>query len=307
MTSSSAGIRPVAALLPIAFLLAAVVLADPPASGAAEDSLPASLAAALARRDPAALGDTALPRLAALAAAGALDDLAAALEGWPLARRVAAYAFLQVGTPYAAGPLGEEAPPDTDPIVRFDRVDCTVLNLLAEALAHAAERGPDGLRAAMIRAGYRGGVVSYDSRLHFTVDRIDESPFEEDATRRLAAAAGLPVRARRATLNRRAGGGRWIPIDWVRARDVAYIPRAAARRLGEARRRGALPEAVGVAFVREDRLADGLDVVHEGLLWRGATLVHASSRNGRAVAVPWRAYLDGDGRRNDGVVLFTFR
>jgi len=64
---------------------------------------------------------------------------------------------------------------------------------------------------------------------------------------------------------------------------------------------------MGVAFVVESKLADGLDVVHESMLWKGRTLLHASSMTGRVVTMPWDEYLRGPGRGFDGFVLFEYR
>src|SRR5688572_14040249 len=80
--------------------------------------LPDGLIRALRSRDPLAFADTTLPRLAALDP-GQRAALAESLEAWPVPRRVAAWAFLQVGTPYRLGPLGEEAPPDSQPLITF--------------------------------------------------------------------------------------------------------------------------------------------------------------------------------------------
>lgn len=270
---------------------------DPPPAGA----LPAVLGRAIEAGDPLALADTTLPRLAALDSAQRAA-IAERIAGWPVGRRVAAFAFLQVGAPYRLGPLGEEAPPDDDPLLAFDATDCAVLNLVSTALAHAREAG--GERAAMARLNYRDGVVSYATRLHFTTDRLDAAPWHEDITR---AVGGRLCRTRRVTLNRRADGGYWIPIAWSRERDVTWLPRATARRFAAWHDAGRIPDALGVAFVREATLGDGLDVVHESLLWRGRVLLHASSTTGRVVTVPWPAYLAGPGRRHDGFVLFAYR
>jgi hypothetical protein len=215
---------------------------------------------------------------------------------------VAAWAFLQVGTPYELGPLGEEAPPDKQPLIAFATTDCAVLNLVSAAMAHAPEAG--GERAAMAIANYRGGAVSYATRFHFTTDRLDSCRYYGDITRRVG---GTACRSRTVTLNRRADGGRWIPIDWSRTRDVVYLPRATAAEFARWYDTGRLPEVTGVAFVRESLLGDGLDVVHESLLWRGRTLLHASSTTGRVVTLPWAEYLAGPGRRHDGFVLFEYR
>ena len=263
--------------------------------------LPEPLERAIDRRDPLALADTTLPRVAGLDASQRAA-VAAQISGWKAGRRVAAWAFLQVGTPYELGPLGEEAPPDTQPVIAFATSDCAVLNLVSAALAHAPEAG--GERAAMAIANYRGGVVSYATRFHFTTDRLDSCRYYRHITKSVA---GSECRSRRVELNRRADGSRWIPIEWSRAREVVYVPRALAPRFARWFDEGRLPEATGVAFVQEALLADGLDVVHESLLWKGRTLLHASSRTGRVVTIPWEEYLAGPGRKHDGFVLFEYR
>jgi hypothetical protein len=286
--------RSVAAVLLAATFLAAG--ATPPVA-----PLPETLVHALDRRDALVLADTTLPRLAHLDSAQRAA-VASRLAGWKVPRRVAAWAFLQVGTPYQLGPLGEEAPPDTQPLIEFETSDCAVLNLVSTALAHAPEVG--GERKAMAIANYRGGVVSYATRFHFTTDRLDSCPYYRDITKTVA---GRECRSRSVTLNRRADGSRWIPIDWSRTREVIYVPRALSGRFARWYDEGWLPDATGVAFVRESMLADGLDVVHESLLWKGRTLLHASSATGRVVTIPWAEYLAGPGRRHDGFVLFEYR
>ena len=274
---------------------------DSAAAHAPSAALPEPLTRALALEDPLALADTTLPRLAALDGAQR-RELAGRLAAWNVGRRVAAWAFLQVGTPYRLGPLGEEAPPDTDPVIEFQTTDCAVLNLVSAALAHAGDAG--GERQAMALANYRGGVISYATRFHFTTDRLDSSPYYRDITKRVG---GPDCRSRSVDLNRRADGGRWIPIDWSRRRDVCYVPRALGTRFAHWHDSGRLPAAMGVAFVRRSTLSDGLDVVHESMLWRGRTLLHASSLTGRVVTMAWPAFLQGPGRRYDGFVLFEYR
>ncbi len=263
--------------------------------------LPKSLVRALDRQDPLALADTTLARLADLNR-DQRGEVARRLATWDVGRRVAAWAFLQVGTPYRLGPLGEEAPPDTDPVIEFKTSDCAVLNLVSAALAHAADAG--GERQAMALANYRGGVIAYASRFHFTTDRLDASPYYRDITLRVG---GRACHRRPVLLNHRADGSRWIPIDWSRERDVVYVPRALGSRFARWYDQGRLPAATGVAFVQSSTLSDGLDVVHESMLWKGRTLLHASSRTGRVVTLPWGVFLDGPGRHYDGFVLFEYR
>ena len=285
--------------LPAPLLVAVSLLltgAQPPAA-----PLPGRLASALGSRDPVAFADTTLPRLAALTP-GQRAAMAESLDSWPVPRRVAAWAFLQVGTPYQLGPLGEEAPPDPQPLITFETTDCAVLNLVSTALAHAREAG--GEREAMAIANYHRGIVSYRTRFHFTTDRLDSCPYFRDITRSVGKSK---CRTRRVALNRGVGGKQLIPIEWTRARVVAYVPRASSGDFARWYAEGRLPEVTGVAFVQEKMFSQGLDVVHESLLWRGQTLLHASSRTGRVVTLPWEDYLAGPGLRHDGFVLFEYR
>jgi hypothetical protein len=277
--------------------LAGGARSSPPSGGA----VPEELLHALGRSDPVALADTTLPRLMSLDEGQRLA-IEERMAAWDVGRRVAAWAFLQVGTPYQLGPLGEEAPPDTQPVIQFRTTDCAVLNLVSAALAHAREKG--GERAAMARANYRDGEISYAARFHFTTDRLDASPYYRDVTRRVG---GRACRSRVVVLNRRADGGRWIPIDWARRRTVVYLPREYGSRFPAWHEQGRIPDAMGVAFVQTSKLADGLDVVHESMLWKGRVFLHASSVTGRVVTMPWTEFLTGPGRRYDGFVLFAYR
>jgi hypothetical protein len=293
-------------LLTALLLVAAVRVAAPDAAaqaaeGGAHAALPHALERALDAGDPSLLASAGLPRLSDLGAEQRAA-LAERLEGRGIPERVAAYAFLQVGTPYRLGPLGEGAPPDTDAVIAFGATDCTALNLVSTALAHARDAG--GERAAMAVANYRGGVVTYATRFHFTTDRLDSCRWFADITRQVG---GMRCRSRVVTLNRRADGSRWIDIDWSRKRQVVFVPRGFGAELAREYDRGRIPAAMGIAFVEAARLSDGLDVVHESLLWKGRTLVHASSAAGRVVAVPWSRFLAEHGGRYDGFVLFAYR
>lgn len=282
--------------------------ATPPAGAETRSAgarLPAGLLRALAAGDPAGLASSRLPRLGDLSAAQ-LEALARRLAAWPAPRRVAAFAFLMVGTPYVNGPLGEEEPPDTDPVFAARPADCATVNLVATALAHVPESGTP--RQAMRWANYRDGRVAYAARLHFTTDRLDASPYQADITVRVGRALGAnALRSRTVTLNRKPDGTRWIPIDWERAREVHYIPRDLARGLAALHRSGRLPDAVGVAFVSERMMDRGLDVTHESLLWQGRTLLHGSSAAGRVTTIDFGRYLDDQRARVDGVVIFEYR
>ena len=262
---------------------------------------PAALRPWLELGNPQAFADTTLPRLGQLSSDDRLG-LALRLQQRDVPTRVATYAFLQVGTPYELGPLGEAAPPDTQPVLAFRTTDCTTINLVSAALAHAIDA--TGELPAMARSNYRGGFISYATRFHFTTDRLDSSPWFRDITRR---AGGDACKHQWVTLNQRADGSHWIPIDWTRRREVFYVPRESGAEFERWFTQHRIPAAMGIAFVKASKLADGLDVVHESMLWQGRTLLHASSLSGRVVTLPWRQFLEESGSRYDGFVLFEYR
>jgi hypothetical protein len=260
-----------------------------------------ALDVALSTRNPVVLGDTRLPRLSELSARER-RAIAETLRLEPVPLRVATFLFLQLGTPYEAGSLGEEIAPDTDPLIDFRASDCVVLNLTSWAAAMAV--GDVTERAAMIRAHYRDGIVSHANRFHFSSDRLDHSPMNREITARVGGAA---VKAERIILNRKPDGARWIPIDWERERVMRWIPWSEANRLPFWRRDGRIPELTGIVFVKSSLFAKGLDALHEGNIWRGETVIHASSRHGRVVAQPLEVFLREAGARYDGFLLFEYR
>lgn len=106
--------------------------------------------------------------LAAAALAAEAPDLPALHAAHPgLAARIDAVSAHFLGAPYSLGPLGEgEAGEfDRDPLVAFDRFDCTtfVEEVAAFSLEPDLERAKDLLR----RIRYKDGVVSYETRNHF--------------------------------------------------------------------------------------------------------------------------------------------
>lgn len=220
-----------------------------------------------------------------------LNILSERISSYSIPERVAIYAHLQAGTPYKGGALGEEQLPDTDPFIRYDVTDCTILNLISVSLAHSDSTSSP--RVHMAKAGYSPDTTpSYRSRLHFTTDRLDVSPYFEDVTEKFGKALTKKV-----ILNRKPDGSHWVPIDWERPRKIRYIPASEAGQIKD------YPEILGVAFLKEKFLDKGLDVLHEGLLYRGKQVIHGSSKNGKVVVESYEDMLS----RYDGVVLFSYK
>ncbi len=236
-------------------------------------------------------------------AVAAIDALMRS-PGWaasPPDAKWRALARTRLGTPYALGCLGEEDENDADPVFRLDQADCTVLVLTNSALVRAAS--PADARARLIDIHYRGGTPTYASRIHFTSDRITDSPWFADITSQIAPEPLLvPVSL---TLNRRENGDPLLPIDWERPLTISYLPSARY----DSSVIAALPPVAGVAFVNEKNSRLGFLVSHEGILFDGKTLHHASSLTNTVADIDLRAYLF-EGRekpRFDGMLFYELK
>lgn len=240
------------------------------------------------------------------------DNAERALAGWnaeysKVPARVRSILLARLGTPYVLGSLGEGrgATPDSDPVFRLDEVDCTVLVLTTAALAHASTLAE--AEHNMTFANYRevGGErpITYETRLHFTEDRLDASPYFRNITEKVFPENLLA--SREITLNQKQNGEKLLPIEWSRPMTLRYLPaaRASEELLAE------LPDVTGVAFIKESYFKNGLAAAHEGVILDGTDLVHASSDAKQVVRVPLLEYLRrADGSlRFDGLVFYEFR
>ena len=262
--------------------------------------IPISISKCIENKNFSELADTSIPRLLSLSD-NSRRELLEHLETLSIPERVAVLIFLQVGTPYKTGPLGEDIEPDTDPVFSLKFADCTVMILIAESLAHAIEYR--GETRAMQFANYRVGDISYENRFHFTTDRLDSSPFDRDITKLIAPEF---VKTVSVNLNEKLNGEKWISINWSRKRIINYIPFSKTEDAKNWFESGRLPEAVGVGFLKKKFMENGLDLLHEGFLWKGEILVHASSRAGRVVSVNWRDFIKERGGLYDGVIFYEF-
>lgn len=216
-------------------------------------------------------------------------------------QRLKALSILRLGTPYQFGGLGEESGRDKDPLFRLDVTDCTAFVLTNTALLYS--QNLQEAREMMKFLNYRSPEdISFKGRLHFTTDRNQVSPYFEDITQNIAGEER--TKAQRVVLNRkREGEGRIIDIDWEKETVIKYIPYQYINEEFLAN----LPEAIGVAFVIEDRFESGLDVVHEGFLIGGENLFHASSIEEKVVKVDFLDYFfeePGSAPKFDGIILF---
>jgi hypothetical protein len=218
--------------------------------------------------------------------------------------RLKALAILRLNTPYQLGCLGEESGRDKDPLFRLDVTDCTVFILTNTALLHSKDL--EGAQEMMKSLNYRtDNNITFENRLHFTIDRNITSPYFHDITEEIA---GIDrVIAINLILNRiKEDGSRLIDINWEKEMTLKYIPhKYITENLIDK-----LPKSAGIAFIRKEDAQIGLDVAHEGFLFDNQLFLHASSIEKKVVVINfWDYYFTEDGHtpRFDGVIFFEIK
>lgn len=219
--------------------------------------------------------------------------------------RLKQIALWRVGTPYEIFKLGEEVEPDPDPIIRYDVSDCTGHNLTS--LAAAKSHNWDEAHANMVDVHYKpdsNGVkqATYQSRWHYTVDRITMNPNTVDITQTLLPRTALD--SVNITLNVKANGQEFLDLGWNRNMTAYYIPNEAITPELMAK----LPKIVGVTFVKPSYFKMGIVMGHEGMIIDGKYLVHASQSAGETVKLDFlKYYFPKDGPFFAGIMIFEFK
>ncbi len=193
-----------------------------------------------------------------------------------------------LGTPYKKNPLGEE---EGELLYRTDYFDCTtfVLSVIAEKKAN--HKTPQDI---MLEINYHPpSNVSYNNRNHFTTYRNKISPYFEDITKSIGENY---TKTKKIVLNKKTEGKRIIDINWEEEVTIYYILSEDVKKITNN-----IPREVGVGFVNTSRFSEGLDVVHEGLLFDRETLFHASLKEKKVVQQNFLEYLD---ENNHSGVLF---
>lgn len=218
--------------------------------------------------------------------------------------RLKAIARWRVGTPYEIFKLGEEIEPDPDPIFRLDVSDCTGHILTSWSLAQSDSW--QKARENMITIHYKPDptgrkIPTYQSRWHYTTDRITTNPYTVDITRSLLAESDL--KAVTLTLNRKEEGGEFLDLDWSRELTAYYIPNEKINYDLLAN----LPDICGVAFVKPSYFELGIIVGHEGMIIDRKHLIHASQSERKTVKVDLLDYyFPEEGPFFDGIMLYVF-
>lgn len=219
--------------------------------------------------------------------------------------RMKALALMRVGTPYSGGCLGEEKPPDKGPLFRIDETDCTVFILTNCAMAH--QKSWREARNMMKLINYynppRVGkeTVSYSNRIHFTYERLHQSPYFRDISMELLPSSRCAKIT--LTLNRKSDGGKLLDIPWEKKVTACYIPSSAIN----AELLSKLPVACGVGFVRKKNFKLGIVVSHEGMITDRKYLIHANSILGRVEKTDFmNYYFTANPGYFDGIIISRF-
>lgn len=222
----------------------------------------------------------------------ALVELARATRDRPLAARVEAISGALLGAPYLLDGLGEGAPPDADPLARYDGFDCQTF--VEEVLALTLALDP--LDAGRVRRSLRYGdaAPSFAARRHFTelqwAPGLIRDGWVRDVTRSLG-----PTRALHLTVDAalwRAWPGRerfaalsadQLPVGEQRL-DVLPVP-AALDAIDD------IPPGSVILLVREPKPGNPIWTTHMGLALPGGRLRHASLTAKRVVDQDLATYL----------------
>jgi len=218
--------------------------------------------------------------------------------------RLKVFALWRVGTPYEIFKLGEEQPPDEDPLIRLDVSDCT--GHIITSLSFVQSQSWDEARHNIVKIHYKENEIgehipSFESRWHFTSNRILNHPSTVNITNELLEIDKLKMI--NINLNKKDDDTHLLDLDWTKAVQFSYIPNENIN--NDLLKK--LPEICGVAFVRESYIKNGLAIAHEGMIIDNKNLIHASSTTGETVNVDFIDYYFGnDEPVFDGIVIYKF-
>ncbi len=203
-----------------------------------------------------------------------------------------------LGATYLDNPLGEELPPDTDPLIRTDAFDCTTF--VETALA-------DGDVEKLTKIRYKDGKVGFVNRNHFieTDWLINNSDIVADVTTEYG-----DVATRTVTIDKQNWMHHVYNIDAEFEPQTVllkYIPYDNLRQID-------VSEPLIVLFIagnfeKRDIIGTDLAVRHMGFLLPGGVLRHASSQYGRVLDVDFYEYAmqRAKNKNNIGIMLVKIK
>lgn len=203
-----------------------------------------------------------------------------------------------LGATYLDNPLGEELPPDTDPLIRTDAFDCTTF--VETALA-------DGDVEKLTKIRYKDGKVGFLNRNHFieTDWLINNSDIVADVTPEYG-----DVATRTVTIDKQNWMHHVYNIDAEFEPQTVllkHIPYDNLRQID-------VSEPLIVLFIagnfeKRDIIGTDLAVRHMGFLLPGGVLRHASSQHGRVLDVDFYEYAmqRAKNKNNIGIMLVKIK
>ncbi len=207
-----------------------------------------------------------------------------------------------LGTPYADGPLGEGPGGefDSDPLIDLSRVDC--VTYMEQSIALASAENYERMKEMLQRIRYEAGQIDFEKRNHFFIsDWIEHNPFCIEVTDDL----DVPTKTISRNISRKGffkrvnapGLGLETKNQDVRLPIVPSSEVQAAESM--------IPSPSIIAFVGK---VEWLFALHTGLFIRdgdgSGKLYHASSKEGKVVAVDLSDYVDEQGSRYLGIAVF---
>ena len=203
-----------------------------------------------------------------------------------------------IGARYENDPLGEEIPPDNDPLIRFDAFDCTTF--VETVLA-------DGDVEKLNQIRYRDGKPNFINRNHFI-----ETDWLENNHKIVANVSNqyAATTIRNITIDKKS----WLKtvhnIDAEFApqnTNLEYIPYQNIRDIK-------ISKPVIVLFISDtgkirDKIGTDLAVRHMGFLLSNGILRHASRKEKRVIDVDFQEYVSKIKRNknNLGIVLLEIK
>lgn len=218
------------------------------------------------------------------------------LRGLPLPERVMAASEGFLGTRYRISPLGEGAPPDADPLIRLDAVDC--LTFVEQSLALASARAGEAPVEVLGELRYGALPPDWQRRNHVMeaqwLPNAVRKGFLRDVTSTWGGDRSRTVKKELDATAWSGTSGRALALDPSSRPTGSFAltiipPASLVAKLERA------PSGLVLVVVRADRPRAVTRVSHLGLLVQsrfGPRLRHASRTFRRVVDEPLAAYLE---------------
>lgn len=203
-----------------------------------------------------------------------------------------------LGASYKSDPLGEEMPPDSDPLIRTDAFDCTTF--VETALAKSEVK-------KLTRIRYKDGKVDFLKRNHFI--ETDWLPNNSDFVQDVTSEYG-ETDIRKVIINKK----NWLHVVHninfdIPTQEVVlnYIPYEKLNKIYP--KKPLIVLFIAGKSEKSDKIGTDLAVVHMGFLLPNGKLRHASSQYGYVVDTDFYDYAmrRAKDKNNIGIMLVKIK